>query len=350
VRIGIIAPPWVPVPPTRYGGTEAVIDGLARGLVAAGHDVLLWTTGDSTCPVPRGHVLESAATDRMGLVTVELRHVVHGYEAMLDWGADIVHDHTLTGPVHARRFAGLPVVTTNHGPFVEDLADLYRVVADRVPVIAISHDQARRAGDVPVAAVIHHGIDLVRFPVGAGAGDDQGEYFLFLGRMAPEKGARAAALAAKAAGARLLIAAKMREPAEQAFFDGEVRPLLDDDVVYVGEVGHDEKVRLLGGATALVNPIRWAEPFGLVMVEALACGTPVVAFREGSAPELVDDGVTGHLCEEEEELAKRMTDARLLDRRACRAAVEARFSLERMVDDHVRLFERVLGERRPRAA
>jgi len=344
MRVGIIAPPWVPVPPPAYGGTEAVIDRLARALQEAGDEVLLWTTGDSTCPVPRRHVLDHAEGDRMGIAAIELRHLIRGYEAMVDWGADIVHDHTLIGPVYSQRFPDLPVVTTNHGPFNDELTDLYRAIADDVPVIAISHDQASRAGDLPIAAVIHHGIDLDRFPAGDGTGDDEGRYFAFLGRMAPEKGARRAALAARQAGARLVIAAKMREPWEHQFFTEQVEPLLGDDIVYIGEADHDTKVRLLQDATALVNPIRWPEPFGLVMIEALACGTPVLAFREGSAPEIVDDGVTGFLCDDVDDLAEHLDKAADLDRAACRQAAEDRFSRERMVADHRRLFTSIIEE------
>ena len=346
MRIGIVAPPWVPVPPARYGGTESVVDRLARGFVAAGHDVLRWTTGDSTCPVPRGWVLERAEGDRMGFAAIELHHLIRGYEAVVGWGADIVHDHTLIGPVYARRYPDLPVVTTNHGPFNAELTDLYRAVADDVPVIAISHDQASRAEGLRIAQVIHHGIDVADQPVGDGAGDERGEYVCFLGRMAPEKGARRAALAAKQAGVRLVMAAKMREPGEHEFFQQQVRPLLDDDITYIGEVGQDVKIPLLCNAKALVNPIRWPEPFGLVMIEALACGTPVLAFREGSAPELIDDGITGFLCDDVDQLAQRLTELDRLDRRACRRAAEERFSTERMVADHLDLFERILVDRR----
>ena len=348
MRIGIMAPPWVPVPPALYGGTESIVDRLARGFVAAGHEVLLWTTGDSTCPVERGWVFERSEGERMGAAVIELRHLIHGYDAMFDWGADLVHDHTVVGPIYARRFPALPVVTTNHGPFDEDLTDLYRAVAGEVAVIAISHDQASRADDVVIDAVIHHGIDLDDYPAGDGGGDERGEYFLYLGRMAPEKGARRAALAAKRAGVRLLIAAKMREPWEREFFEHRVKPLLDDDIVYVGEVGFEEKLPLLQGATALLNPIRWPEPFGLVMIEALACGTPVLAFREGAAPELVDDGVTGYLCDQTSELGDRIPDSRSLDRAACRKSAETDFSTRRMVEDHLELFDRVLERYRPR--
>lgn len=350
MRIGIMAPPWLPVPPTHYGGTEAVVDLLARGLVAAGHDILLWTTGDATCDVNKGYVLERAAIDDMGFSVIELRHLIAGYTALVEWGADIIHDHTLIGPLYAQSTVHVPVVTTNHGPFDETLGELYRAVGRRTPVIAISKDHASRSPEGSVAAVIHHGLEPEMFQVGDGAGDKRGEYFVYLGRMAPEKGARQAAVAAKTAGVRLLLAAKLRERAEHQFFEEHVQPLLDADVQYIGEVNHEEKVRLLGGARALVNPIRWAEPFGLVMVESLACGTPVLAFKEGSAPELVDHGVTGFLCDDEDDLAGRMREAAGLDRSACRAVAEEKFSTKRMVADHIRLYEEVLQTARGQVA
>ena len=165
MKIAIVAPPWVAVPPVGYGGTEAVLDGLARGLSAAGHDVLLYTTGDSACPVPKAWVFEQAVGVGVGGAVTELRHVIHAYEAVRDF--DIVHDHTLVGPVYAERFHDVAVVTTNHGPFDGDLHDYYRAISDRVPIIAISHHQASTAGDIPVAAVIHHGIDWTSSPSAA---------------------------------------------------------------------------------------------------------------------------------------------------------------------------------------
>lgn len=337
-----MAPPWVTVPPRAYGGTEAVIDRLARGFQAAGHEVLLWTTGDSTCPVPKGHVLPHAAFGRMGIASIELRHLIRGYDELRRWGADVVHDHTLIGPVYANRFPDLAVATTNHGPFNEDLMDLYKAVSGDTAVIAISHHQASTAEDVPIAATIHHGLDLEAFPVGDGGGDGQGEYFLFLGRMVPEKGVRRAAVAAERAGVRLLIAAKMQEPWEYQFFTEQVEPLLSDRIVFLGEVGPTERIELLQGARALLNPIRWDEPFGLVMIEALACGTPVLAFRQGSAPEIVEHGVTGFLSEHTDELAEQIPLVPTLDRSTCRKAAEARFATERMVADHLDLFERLI--------
>ena len=168
MRIALIAPPWISVPPPTYGGTEAVIDTLARGLSSAGHDVVLATTGDSTCPVARRWVYERAMTNELGSTVVEARHVLYAYDAIGD--VDVIHDHTLFGPIYAQRFPGRRVVTTNHGPFSEDLRAIYRAISPRVPIIAISRHQASTATGVPIARMIHHGVDPAQFPVGDGSG------------------------------------------------------------------------------------------------------------------------------------------------------------------------------------
>jgi glycosyltransferase involved in cell wall biosynthesis len=336
LRVGMIAPPWVPVPPPVYGGTERVIDELARGLVRAGCEVVLFTTGDSTCSVPRRWLYPTA----LGTVAdqrAEQAHVERAYEELRS--VDVIHDHTLTGPLWIDRPpGGPPVVTTMHGELLDELRVQYAAAAARVSIVAISHAQRRSAPEVPVAAVIHHGIDLASSPIGAGDGD----YVAFVGRMSPTKGAHRAILAARAAGRRILLAAKMWEPDERRYFAEVVEPLLGPDAEYVGEVETEAKFALLRGAAALVNPIRWPEPFGLVMIEALLCGTPVLSFREGSAPEIVEHGRTGFLCRDEADMAEKLGLVGGLDRTVCRASVEARFSTERMVADHLELYHRVL--------
>jgi glycosyltransferase involved in cell wall biosynthesis len=362
VHVGLVAPPWTPVPPPLYGGIELVVDELARGMQAAGHQVTLFTTGDSTCPVPRRWVLPRAEGTRIGMAVPELRHVL-GAESSLR-GCDVVHDHTLAGPLlAAARCSGLisgsatapgrvatpatglrpPVVTTVHGPLEADLVAIYEALGTSVPIVCISRAQHRAAPHLPVARVIHHGIDAAQFPVGDGAGDRDGPYCLFLGRMAPDKGAHRAIAAARAAGLRLLMAAKMREPQEIRYFTERVEPMLGPDAVYLGEVPHERKLELLGGATALLFPIRWNEPFGLVMLEAMACGTPVLAFPEGAAPEVVDPGTTGFLCHDEREMAESLARVHTIDRADCRAAVDGYFSTERMVADHLELFDAILA-------
>jgi glycosyltransferase involved in cell wall biosynthesis len=337
MRIGLIAPPVVPVPPPAYGGTESVIDRLARGLVRAGHEVLLAAAANSACPVPRvGGTDEAGEAAPVCADTVtELRHVITSYAAMTD--VDVVHDHTLTGPLCRDPQPGPPVVTTAHGPFDATLGPVYRAMRG-VAVLAISYHQAATADGVPLAGVIHHGLDVESVPVGRG----NGGYASFLGRMSPEKGPREAALVARAAGVPLRMAAKLREPAEREYFDAEVKPLLCSDVEFLGELGCAEKLELVGGSFALLNPMQWAEPFGLVMIEALATGTPVVATPVGSAPEIVDDGVTGFLRSGGLPLAAALLDASQLDRAACRAVVARRFSTERMVAEHVRLYDQLV--------
>lgn len=339
MRIAIISPPWVPVPPPAYGGTENVLDTLARALQSAGHDVLLYATGDSRCPVELRHTYPSALGTTAGGPAAELRQVIDAYRAVEEWGADVVHDHTLAGPLYAERFGDLAVVTTNHGPFDEDLMPIYEAIAARVPVIAISHHQAATAGRVPIAGVIHHGVDLARFP----SGDGEGGYALFLGRMAPTKGVHVAARVARAAGIPLQIAAKMRETPEQEYFTAQVRPLLGGTVEYLGEVGTEEKLELLAGATCLLNPIAWPEPFGMVMLEALACGTPVVTTSCGAAPEIVDDGVTGWICSDETELVHALGHLAEIDRSACRRTVKERFSATRLAEDHLGVYRQAMA-------
>ncbi|MGH9179678.1 MAG: glycosyltransferase family 4 protein [Acidimicrobiales bacterium] len=336
MRIAVIAPPWTPVPPKLYGGIELVVDRLATGFHKAGHDVLLFTTGDSTCAVPRDWALQEAEHERIGMVVPELRHIMAAYEAVKDY--DIVHDHTVMGPVYAQRYPDLKVVTTVHGPFNDELIDIYGRIADHVPLIAISHAQSRPAPQIPIARVIHHGLDVEEFPFGSG----EGGYFLFLGRMSPDKGAHRATEIAYKAGVPLVIAAKMREPWEHQYFERNVQPYLNENLRYMGEVPHEEKLELLANARGLLFPIRWNEPFGMVMIEAMACGTPVLAFPEGAAPEVVQDGKTGFLCQDEDEMVEAVGRAHELDRTECRAAVEGYFSTGRMVQEHLELFEEIL--------
>jgi glycosyltransferase involved in cell wall biosynthesis len=260
MRIAVVAPPWTPIPPPLYGGIELVVDQLATGLQASGHDVTLFATGDSTSQVPVKWVLPEAEGMRIGMAVPVMRHVLYSYSSISDY--DVVHDHTILGPFYSEKFPGLRIATTIHGPFNEELTDIYRSLAPRVPIICISHAQRRAAPDLQVARVIHHGIDASGFVQGDGDGDDDGEYLLFLGRMSPDKGAHRAIEVARKAGVRLLLAAKMREPWERRYFEEYVEPFLGDGAVYLGEVSHEHKLELLRGAKSLLFPIRWNEPFG----------------------------------------------------------------------------------------
>lgn len=344
LRIGLLAPPWVPIPPPGYGGTESMIDRLARGLQAAGHEVRLWTVGDATCPVPRGATFGVACREMMGATTIELRHTLEGYEWFADEHCDVVHDHSLVGPFIAP--ATMPVITTNHGPFDSpELTAIYRHTPPTIPIIAISQSQASVASrlGINISHVIHHGIDVAELPEGDGRGDDRGRYLLFLGRMNPTKGVLEAIDVARATRSRLLIAAKMSEPGEISFYEREVAARCVDGIEYLGEVDTIEKYRLLGAATALLNPIQWPEPFGLVMIEALATGTPVVTTPRGAAAEIITDGLTGYLCTDVPALADAVRAIDRIDRRTCRAEVARRFSTQQMVRRHVDAYRQLLA-------
>ena len=336
LRIGLLAPPWLPVPPPAYGGIESAVDLLARGLAAAGHDVVLFAAAESTCPVARRSAGPAAPRALLGMGALELATVVAGYETLGD--CDVVHDHTLLGPLVASlRSGGPPSVVTAHGLLDGHDAAMFRTVSGRVPVIAISHRQARRS-PVPVSAVIHHAVDTDRIQPGPG----DGGYVAFLGRMAPEKGVARAVRLARRAGVPLRIAAKMSEPGEFAYFESAVRPLLGGDVAYVGALGRDEASELLRGAAALLNPIAWEEPFGLVMIEALAAGTPVLTSPVGAAPEIVRDGVTGRLCDDDDAFVAALGDLGSIERHRCRVDALLRFSPQRLVREHLDLYRRVL--------
>jgi glycosyltransferase involved in cell wall biosynthesis len=346
VRLGVLAPPWL-IPAHGYGGAEAVIDGLCRGLKSAGHEVALWAATDSTCPVTRSGVVSSDNLSNAWTLPIEIHHILAGYDWMGAMGVQIVHDHTLLGPLIGPSRLRVPIVTTNHLPFTTaSLSALYRSVCERVTVVAVSESQAEGAADIRIARVIHHGIDVEAIPYGHGEGDERGPYLAFLGRMASEKGVHAAAQAARAAEARLLIAARMEEPQEFHYYRRVVRPLLGGRVQYIGELGWAQKIAFLGRASALINPISWPEPFGLTMIEALACGTPVIALRRGSVGEIIEQGVTGAICNDLPELIGRLQHLDKYDRRRCREVAAKRFSIERMVAEHVELYLSLLDPSR----
>lgn len=343
MRIAVIAPPWLPVPPPAYGGTEAVIDTLSLGLAALGHNVELFAHPDSTCPVPTTSIVPAKDTTPMGRATIEIEHAVGAYRRAASDRFDVVSDHTIAGPAHCAAHPHLPVVATNHNPFSRTRNAIYATLVGRGAIVAISHSHARST-DLPVAAVIHHGIDVDIFPFGSGSG----RYLAMLTRMSPDKGVRRAIEIARRADARLLIAAKVRDPDEREYFDEVIRPQIHGGVEFIGEIAFAEKQRLLADATALLNPIEWSEPFGMAMLESLACGTPVIATPKGAAPEIVVHGSSGFLAESDDDLIDAVHAVGSLDRRACRQRALDRFSVEAMAQNYVSAFADEIDRHRVR--
>lgn len=277
--------------------------------------------------------LDVSEPDEMGISLSELNHVIKAYAEMQD--VDIIHDHTLAGPLYAHRPHGVPVVTTIHGPLTQRTADLCRDMALDTAVVAISRDQCSGVPDLPIAAVIHHGIDLSQVSVGEG----KGGYACFVGRMCPDKGLLEAVSVAREAGISLRIAAKMHSPDKKRFFDDVVEPMLGPNEDFPGELSDPEKYELMGDSFVLLNPIQWPEPFGLVMIEAMATGTPVLATPMGAAPEILTHGVNGFLAPSSG-MAGYIDAIAGISRDACRRSVEENFTAARMAANHVELYAR----------
>jgi glycosyltransferase involved in cell wall biosynthesis len=347
MRIAEVAPLIESVPPVLYGGTERVVAYLTDELVAQGHDVTLFASGDShtsatLVPIcPRSLRLDPDCRDQLAWHVIMTELVAARAEDF-----DIIHFHI--APIHfplARRL-GVPHVTTLHGRLdLPELVPLFNLFDD-VPIISISDAQRTPLPQANWLATIYHGLPDGIFDFHPHAGG----YLAFLGRISPEKRVDRAIAIATRLGWPLKIAAKV-DRADAEYFDRVIRPLLDHPLVeYVGEIGEAEKDAFLGGARALLFPIDWPEPFGLVMIESLACGTPIVAFRGGSVEEVVEDGVTGFIVDSLDEAIDATNRIDTIRRCACRNAFERRFSVRRMAADHVAQYARAIEACAGRAA
>jgi glycosyltransferase involved in cell wall biosynthesis len=339
MRVGLICPVWFPVPPEAYGGIERVVALLADGLVAAGHEVTLFASGDSQTRARLESVFATAPSEWIGHTFWEMRHAVHAFRHASDF--DVINDHTGLLGLALGGLVSVPFCHTVHGPLEGLPGALYGDVLDvspRAKLISISMNQRAPKPDFPWIANCPNALDLSMYPFRRKSG---GDYLVFLGRMSPDKGAHRAVTVALESGLPLKIAAKCREPAEIRYFDEFVRPHLGGSIEYVGEVGHADKVELLLGARALVFPIDWEEPFGLVVIEAMACGTPVISARRGAVSEIIEHGKTGILVNDYREMedARILEQADRLDPEAMRREVEERFSQRHMVGAYVAAYE-----------
>jgi glycosyltransferase involved in cell wall biosynthesis len=347
LRIAVLAPPWITVPAPAYGGIEEVVRLEVDGLVARGHDVTLFAPPGSDSPASGHAVLDESHPDEIERSVWEVDHVARVFDvierAAADGdGYDVVHDHCGFAALAFAHRLQTPLVHTMHGPLDDATLPFYAAHAHKGTVVAIS--RAQLDGAPPAlegAPVVFNPLSFDDWALGT----EPGEHVLWIGRMNPVKGPHRAIAAARAAGVPLVLAGPI-QPGQEAFFAAEVEPHIDDDAVrYVGETGGEDKAELYRSARALLMPIRWREPFGLVMVEAMACGTPVIAFAEGSAPEVVDEGVTGFVVGDEEEMAEAIARVGALDRAACQEHACERFDVTRCVEAYERVFRGAVAGR-----
>lgn len=345
MRIAQVAPLYESVPPQTYGGTERVASYLTEELVRQGHQVTLFAAGDSVTDAeliacaPRSLRLDDEVIDPLAHLVYQLERVAaeaHRFD-VIHWHLDYFHF-----PMSRR--LGVPQLTTLHGRLdIPDLQPVYEEFRE-MPVVSISNDQRAPLPQANWVATIHHGMPPDELTPMA----DVEDYLAFLGRISPEKRADRAIEVARRSGVPLRIAAKI-DDTDRAYFEEHIEPMLETShVAFIGEVGPDTKGEFLARARALIFPIDWSEPFGLVMIEAMACGTPVIAYGLGSVPEVITDGVNGFIVEDIDGAVEAVGRLDEIDRARCRATFEERFTVERMARDYLRVYDGLIAEQAER--
>ncbi|GIM82405.1 glycosyltransferase family 4 protein [Salinispora arenicola] len=340
LRIAMVVPPWLSVPPPGYGGLEHVVAGLVDGLIARGHTVTLFGAGERTDTAARFVSTDAELKfQRIGEALPELAHLVQVNQLVGPEQFDVVHDHTTIGPLLAGRRA-VPTVATVHGNPVGEYGTVLGDIDRSVGLVAISHAQRRLNLRLPWVGTVHNALDVDDIPHKRTPSHGP---VLWLARFSPDKGPDLAIRACRNAGLPLVLAGKCNEPDERRYYHDVVQPMLGDDITVVLDADRRDAFRLLLEARCLVMPIQWEEPFGIVMLEAMATGTPVVALRRGAVPELVVPGRTGLICEHVDELPGALRVASRLDPGVCVAHVVENFSTARLVDGYETVFQRFVS-------
>lgn len=333
MRIVIVAPPWYPVPPPAYGGIESLVDDVVAGLVGRGHDVTLIGPGGSQSTARLVQTYDEPQPELIGHELQSVVHAAEALEAVRSMRPDVVHDNTQSFGLGAASL-DCPVLLTVHGPADGEPGRYLAAVGRHVGLVSISYAQRLSAPDLPWFATVYNGLHVDQFTLSR----DRGDHAVFLGRMSPDKGAAEAIDVARAAGRRLLLAGKCREPEELAYFEAEIEPRLGPGIEWLGELDKEGRQKLLGDAGCFLFPLQWEEPFGLVVVEALACGTPVLTLARGAVAEIMVDSVTGFVRKSPEQLVPLFDRLAEIDPEECRRHVEENFAIEHTVLGYERAF------------
>lgn len=350
LHIAMVVPPYFDIPPKAYGGVEAVVADLVDALVARGHEVTLLGAGENGTKGSLIPLWDRIQAERLGDPFPEVVHALKVRRALerlaVGGGLDLVHDHTFAGPLNmpVYRELGLPTVVTVHGPVNGDPYIYYSELGEDAHLVAISDRQRELAPDLNWAGRVHNALRVEDWPFQP----EKQDYALFLGRFTADKAPHLALTAAHAAGLPLVLAGKCAEPPEVAYFDSAVRPLLTERDTMFGMADAAAKRELLAGARCLLFPVCWEEPFGMVMIEAMVCGTPVVALRGGAVSEVIVDGVTGRICDHPDELPAAIEEVRSYDPAAMRAHVVENFGADTLGRGYEEIYRRVVSTRRPR--
>lgn len=341
MKIAQIAPIAERVPPKKYGGTERVVWALTEELIRRGHDVTLFASGDSETSAklesvyPRA-LREAKLKDIYGSNHLTMLHLGQAYEVQDEF--DIIHDHLAPLSMPTANLASTPVVVTMHGPFNSENRKLFELL--RAPhIVTVSQAQLYPLPNINHVATVHHGLPMKDYPFS----EEHDGYLLYVGRISIEKGVHYAVDVAQALDMPLILAAKV-EGHDRAYFKEYIEPRLSDRIRWVGEVDEEERNKLMSRARAFLHPVVFREPFGLTLIEAMACGCPVIAFNRGAIPEIIKTGVTGYVVEDVEGMMDALSNIDSIDRAACRAHALEQFSVERMADGYEAVYKRLLDE------
>jgi len=339
LKIAMLAPVWIRIPPESYGGIEIVVSLLADGLVDRGHDVTLFASGDSVTKAKLVSVYDKPQKDKIGWVLPDIFHAASAFDYCRREDFDIIHEHMGFSGVALGLQSATPVLSTLHGEFNDSTRPFYERFKDAVYYNAISEYQRQCLPGLRYVKTVYNTIDFSSYPVKT----KKGGYLLALSRLSPSKGAHLAIQAAKKLNRRLIIAGKVDRGEDTAYFEKMIEPYVDDrQICFLGEVSEERKRELMAGADCFVFPIQWDEPFGLVMLEAMAGGTPVVAFNRGAAAEVIAPGLSGYIAGSFDEMVRMIDEAASLDPLACRQWAESRFPVDKMVDGYLENYLHIL--------